>query len=198
MDFPRIIIGYHGCRESLANELLSGTRTPADWPVSRKKWDWLGWGIYFWEFGPRRAQRWADAKAEYLKEPCTVIAAVIQLGNGVLDLTDVRVKPLFGAAYEQLADEYSAKDEPLPKNKELRPAKTATDPDRKLRMLDCLVIDKVCDTFTRATPPQPISAVRGAFEEGGEMFPGAMLKEETHIQVAVRDPRIILGVFKPF
>jgi hypothetical protein len=39
--------------------------------------------------------------------------------------------------------------------------------------------------------------VRCAFEEGDDTFPGSMLKTETHIQVAVRDPSCILGVFRP-
>jgi hypothetical protein len=39
--------------------------------------------------------------------------------------------------------------------------------------------------------------IRGPFEEGPEAFAGSMLKMETHIQIAVRDPDCILGVFRP-
>jgi hypothetical protein len=42
-----------------------------------------------------------------------------------------------------------------------------------------------------------VQTVRGAFEEGDEPFPGAALKKETHIQVAVRDRQCILGLFRP-
>ena len=39
--------------------------------------------------------------------------------------------------------------------------------------------------------------VRCPFEEGDDAFPGSMLKTQTHIQISVRDPSRILGVFRP-
>jgi hypothetical protein len=39
--------------------------------------------------------------------------------------------------------------------------------------------------------------VRGVFIEGGEAFPGSCIMEKSHIQIAVRDPACIIGVFQP-
>ena len=62
----------------------------------------------------------------------------------------------------------------------------------KNRKLDCLVINNLDPAISGQ-----VQTVRGAFEEGDEAFPGAALKKETHIQVAVRDPECILGIFRP-
>lgn len=43
----------------------------------------------------------------------------------------------------------------------------------------------------------PYDSVRCGFSEGQELYPGAMLFEQTHIQICVRNPRSILGYFKP-
>jgi hypothetical protein len=39
--------------------------------------------------------------------------------------------------------------------------------------------------------------VRGCFVEGGPAFPGSGIQRESHIQIAVRDPACIIGVFRP-
>jgi hypothetical protein len=39
--------------------------------------------------------------------------------------------------------------------------------------------------------------VRGAFLEGAPAYPGAGFARESHIQIAVRNPSCILGVFRP-
>ena len=42
-----------------------------------------------------------------------------------------------------------------------------------------------------------IQTVRGVFQEGAPAFSGAGIKLKSHIQVAVRDPRAIIGYFRP-
>ena len=55
-DYQRTIIAYHGCDESVVRRvLLTGEHLAA----SENDYDWLGYGIYFWEFGPERAFEWA-------------------------------------------------------------------------------------------------------------------------------------------
>jgi hypothetical protein len=39
--------------------------------------------------------------------------------------------------------------------------------------------------------------VRAAFAEGPPVYDGSMLSKEAHIQIAVRDRRCILGLFRP-
>ena len=39
--------------------------------------------------------------------------------------------------------------------------------------------------------------VRGVFQEGVATFEGSGIRLESHIQIAVRSPAVILGVFRP-
>jgi hypothetical protein len=48
-QFSRIVVGYHGCEEDFARDLLLEKVRIPDWKPSRNSWDWLGHGIYFWE-----------------------------------------------------------------------------------------------------------------------------------------------------
>lgn len=177
--FARIILGYHGAKAGVAAEfakkLLLGDVGVDEWKSSENEFDWLGHGIYFWEHSPERALRWAGAGG-------AVIGAVIQLGN-CLDLTDIRYTTLLTAAYEALEKDYNGQGKTLPQNggREL-----------KKRTLDCLVINRL-----HLALEDPAQTVRGAFEEGDEAFPGAALRTETHIQIAVRDLECILGIFRP-
>ena len=177
--FARTILGYHGAKAGEAAEfalrLLLAEVEIEDWKPSENEFDWLGRGIYFWEHSPERARRWAGAGG-------IVVGAVIQLGN-CLDLTDLHYTGLLGPAFDALAADYRAKNLALPQN---------TGRDLKNRKLDCAVINNIATVITT-----PFHTIRGAFEEGDEAFPGAVVKKETHIQVAVRDPASILGIFRP-
>ena len=51
VEYNRTIIAYHGCDTATAEQLLAG----GSFQKSENKYDWLGEGIYFWEFGPDRA-----------------------------------------------------------------------------------------------------------------------------------------------
>jgi hypothetical protein len=72
--------GYHGCAPDFADALIRGQVGIDDWQPSQNPYDWLGHGIYFWEFAPHRARVWGGKGG--------VVGAVIQLGV-CLDLTDI-------------------------------------------------------------------------------------------------------------
>jgi hypothetical protein len=173
------VLGYHGAKvgeaADYAKALLLGEVGVEQWKPSENEYDWLGHGIYFWEHSPERASRWAGTDG-------IVIGAVIQLG-ACLDLTDLRYTELLIDSYHALETSYRKKNLELPQN---------SGRELKLRERDCLVINHLA-----ATMSEQIQTVRGAFEEGSEAFPGAALKMETHIQIAVRDRRCILGIFRP-
>src|SRR5882724_2689714 len=95
--FARTIIGYHGCRDEFARDVLLGNTAIEDWAPSENEWDWLGHGIYFWEHSPRRAMRWAESRYE---QPA-VVGAVVQLGR-CFDLLDEAVTDLLSEAYRKL------------------------------------------------------------------------------------------------
>lgn len=188
-QFARIVLGYHGCNTDasiqFAADLFNGRAGVADWKHSVNEYDWLGHGIYFWEHGPDRARSWAG-------ETGSVIGAVIQLGR-CFDLTDIRYTSLLREAYNYTVAVYSEDGLSLPVNRGR---------DLKLRDLDCLIINRMMnavdeDFLSAGQSGFGYQTVRCPFEEGEPVFPGAMLRSQTHIQLSVRDPSCILGIFRP-
>jgi hypothetical protein len=179
--FARTIIGYHGCEEAFAHDVLLGNIAIDQWQPSQNVWDWLGRGIYFWEHSPQRALRWAQ---EHYAKPA-VVGAVIQLGK-CFDLLDESVTAVLADSYQQLADLFAQRGQALPTNSGV---------GGKLRRLDCLVINDCLDRLVHQGVEY--DTVRGAFLEGAPVYPGAGFSRETHIQLAVRNTACLLGVFRP-
>jgi len=63
------------------------------------------------------------------------------------------------------------------------------------RALDCAVIETVHGLRARASLPA-YDSVLGVFEEGPKMYPGAGMREKTHMQIAVCNPQMIVGYFR--
>jgi hypothetical protein len=182
--FARVIIGYHGCTQAFARTLLTAETAIEDWRPSENEWDWLGHGIYFWEHSPARALRWAQEKYGRGGEPA-VIGSVVQLAN-CFDLLDESITSVLADSYHELARMFADERRALPINK---------GHESKLRNLDCLVIN---DCLRRlASRGRDYDTVRGAFWEGEPVYPGAGFAREAHIQIVVRKPACILGVFRP-
>ncbi len=183
-----IVVGYHGTdRETAQRVLLDGQ----DLSPSANPYDWLGKGIYFWENGYLRAQQFAEEKRERgaIESPF-VLGAYIHLG-ACLDLTDVWATALLGGYYEVLADVTHREQRRLPEN---RPGPGGA-LDFRLRYLDCAVIN-LC-LKAAAEKGEAYQTVRGVFEEGSPAFPGAAIREKSHVQLSVRDRSCILGYFRP-
>src|SRR5262249_28562251 len=113
--FARIVVGYHGCTEEFARDLLLGTRKVRDWQPSTNVWDWLGHGIYFWEHAPERAFRWSTEKYAGRGIQPAVIGAVIQLGR-CFDLLNEGVTTLLAESYSALRQTYADEGKTLPEN----------------------------------------------------------------------------------
>ncbi len=165
---------------------------------STRDFDWLGPGAYFWESDPQRAKEWADWKVqrgEY--DEAAVIGAVIDLGN-CLDLASRRDLELVREAYDSFAEVQTMAGLPMPAN---RDASDDANQDRVLRFLDCAVLRHLHEIID--TQPvdgrliEPFDTVRGMFPEGGPLFPGAKIMPKSHVQIAVRSPTCIKGVFWP-
>jgi hypothetical protein len=184
-QFARIIIGYHGCTEDFARDLLLGIKVIAEWQPSTNEWDWLGHGIYFWEHSPERALRWAHEKASPGQGLPAVLGAVIQLGR-CFDLLNESVTAILANGYQGLVQAYADQGRPLPVNR---------GPEGKRRELDCVVLNDCLGRLQDAG--LAYDTVRGAFLEGDPVYPGAGIRRETHLQIAVRNPDCILGVFRP-
>ena len=184
------ILGYHGCDAGIGEELLSGQATMEH---SDKEYDWLGPGVYFWEADPNRAWEWADWKVgRKAYETPFVVGAAIDLGN-CLDLMARESLELLNDAYASFSAIIAAADDDraLPENRRVG----SSDEDKLLRYLDCAIIkhlhDALCDQGEES-----FDTVRGLFTEGGELFPGSGFQKKTHVQVAVRNPSCIKGLFR--
>lgn len=189
-DYHRTVFGYHGCDKSVADRVLGG----GDFRSSENDYDWLGRGIYFWEHGPERALEWA--REQHRRNPAKIatpaaIGAVIHLGR-CFDLLDVRYTRYLGAAFPEYVQSLRVSGQEPPRNEGRRNHAG----DLLLRRLDCSMLNWAVERLSKQTS-NVVQTVRGVFIEGGEAFPGSCIMEKSHIQLAVRDPECIVGVFSP-
>jgi hypothetical protein len=182
---PAFVVGFHGCDAKVGEDILSGRIKHLEF--SRKKWDWLGHGIYFWEGNPQRALKWAEErKAQGKIETPFVLGAIIDLKH-CLDLLDSSGLQQVKDAYRTLETGYAKISMPLPKN---------TGKDKAARKLDCLVINSLHDYLAANGLPEYDSA-RAMFPEGEELYTDAGFKDKNHIQLCIREKSCIKGYFRP-
>jgi hypothetical protein len=191
MRYDRTVIGYHGCDATLADDILAGREK---FKPSVNDYDWLGPGVYFWEFGADRARRWADdqvAAGKCASSTGAVVGAIIQLGE-CFDLLDTRFTKDLGESFTFFRDGLTEQGRDLPSNK-------GKPPELKLRYLDCAMITWYLNLAEGLPGAQRkrYDTVRGGFVEGPPAFDGSGIQAETHIQIAVRRPECIIGVFRP-
>lgn len=183
--YDRLVLGYHGCDAEVADKVLSGEA----FKESTNVYDWLGHGIYFWEYGPDRAMRFAEEQRRRGKvRTPAVVGALISLGH-CFDLLDTRATSELRVAGEQLVRTYSALEMVCPKNQ-------GGSPDLLLRNFDCAMVNFYLEAQEEAGTPY--DSVRCAFQEGQPVVDGSAIFQETHIQLVVRRPGCIRGVFRPY
>lgn len=188
--YERLVVGYHGTDRSVAEEVLLGA---GHLRASDNTYDWLGRGIYFWEHGVDRAWEFAlEQKARNKVQDPFVVGAFIHLGR-CLDLTDTAATRRVAGWYGDLMAAMDAAQTPLPINK---PGPGAAD-DLLLRYLDCAVLNLGLQNMDESEGRTFYQSVRGVFVEGGPAYPGSGIQTKTHVQIAVRDPAVILGYFRP-
>lgn len=178
------LIGFHGCDSSVANKVLAGS---SHLKQSQNDYDWLGSGIYFWVDSYDRALDWAK-KNKNIKTPYVVGAFIYP--HNCLNLTDYGVGHELKNAYVVMRELYFAAGLPLPVNH------PNSNDVSLLRKLDCAVIN-----FTHSLREEKgelsFDTVYGVFEEGKPLYPNSVLKEKTHVQIAVRNTDCIIGYFRP-
>jgi len=174
------VLGYHGCDHDVAEQLLAG----APFVPSTNDYDWLGAGIYFWEVNPQRGLDFVvemkDRGIKKIARP-SVVGAVIDLGSCLDLMTSVGIG-MVAASYEDLKKIFDAAGAAMPVNR-----------DKVRRQLDRAVIEHL---HALIKGPDVIETVRGVFVEGRPIYPGAGFDAKTHIQIAVRNPECIKGVFR--
>lgn len=181
-----LVLGYHGCDQSTAERVLSGEA----FKVSENAYDWLGHGIYFWQHNPKRGLSFAHELAAHRTRSSTiktpgVVGAVINLGH-CLDLMTEQGLQMVANSYHMLKAMFSANPpSSMPSNS----------PDLLRRNLDCAVVNTLHSQRQLNRQP-PFDTVHGVFEEGAPLYPDSAFRKKTHIQIAVRQPACILGVFR--
>lgn len=185
---PGLVIGFHGCEESIRNDIVSGKTSMKP---SENAHDWLGKGFYFWENNFDRALDFAvnpPGKKNY-REPA-VLGAVIDL-QYCLDLLDKHYLEWVKYSYNNLSLFAKIGNMSLPVNIPVLKNK-----DLLIRNLDCAVIENLHGMRT-ANRLEAFDSARGVFIEGDELYPGAGFKDKNHIQICIRNPNCIKGFFIP-
>jgi hypothetical protein len=116
-----------------------------------------------------------------------VIGALLQLGH-CFDLMDTRFTEDLARGYELWAAAMRKVGLPLPRNE-------GATPDKLLRHLDCAVMNWYLGRAARKG--RAYDTVRCGFVEGPPVYDGAGIHQQSHVQIAVRNPRCVIGVFRP-
>jgi hypothetical protein len=184
MKYDRTVIAYHGCDAETAARVLDGE----PFKKSQNDYDWLGAGIYFWEFGADRALKFAlDQKRRGKVMRPAVVGALIQLGR-CFDLMDTRFTDELVIAFEMQKRLHDRDGQPLPAN-------AGKTPDKRLRRRDCAVLN----TYLARLEENGViyDTVRCGFVEGPPAFEGSGIRHQSHVQIAVRNAACVVGVFRP-
>lgn len=183
---PFEVTAFHSCDRGLGMRLLNGTD---ELRPSKNPWDWLGPGIYFWEQNPYRALTYAEEAAQQkqkfsgkIRTPF-VIGAIIELGN-CLNLIESNSISIVREAYSILVKTAQEGGDKMPENIGAN------------RKLDCAVITNVHEIFKQAGLPA-FDSVRSPFHEGRPVYEGANFTDRLHIEICVRNTRMIKGYFLP-
>lgn len=194
-DYHRTVTGYHGTGLSRALRLVNRI---GNFTWSEKDYDWLGRGVYFWEYAPRQALEFARIRRRQYREkakktaederrasePLAVVACTIRLGF-CLDLTEPDNLEYLRESYEFYREDMAAAGRALPEN------------SRKYRKLDRAVFEY---TYQQIEEQQhvKVDTARGIYVPAGgakRIWAGSWISRETHIQLCVRNPASLLGIW---
>jgi hypothetical protein len=195
-DYHRTVVGYHGTGLSTALRIVNRVE---GFRWSRRSFDWLGHGIYFWEYAPEQARNWAMLRRQQLRkkkkptaddirradEPIAVVASMIRLGFCFDLLEPYNVKYLL-SVFEEYRQTMELAEEPLPEN------------NRKYRKLDCAVFEYAYKVINTAPEHPSVDAARGVYVPAGgvrRVWDASWISRDTHIQLCVRNPACILGTW---
>lgn len=190
---PGLILGFHGCDESVAKDVVSNGKNLRE---SHNDYDWLGHGVYFWENSPERALDFAKflkdnpSKAKHPIQNPSVVGAVIDLGL-CFNLLAYGMLQLLKSGYEVFKSIWEKTGRELPLNRTV-----GNSEDLLLRDLDCAVFETI-HQLRKDANASTYDSIRGVFWEGSELYPNAGFRERDHIQICIRNPNCIKGYFLP-
>jgi hypothetical protein len=195
-DYHRTVVGYHGTGLSVALRLVNRVE---DFIWSEKDYDWLGRGIYFWEYAPKQALNFAKIRQRQYKnkqnktpederrasEPLAVVACMIRLGF-CLDLTEPENVEYLGEIFESYKEVMELAGGDLPKNK------------HKYRKLDRAVFEYAYKVIEASEPNLKVDTARGVYvptDGVKRVWDGSWISRDTHIQLCVRNSASLLGTW---
>lgn len=185
---PSFVLGFHGCDAKIGESILKTSNLHL--LPSKKEYDWLGHGIYFWEGNPARALEWAKkCQSEGFIQTPFVLGAIIDLRH-CLDLFDGAALEQVKEAHKKLMAALSLANLPIPQN-------IGRTPDKAGRKLDCAVLNFLHESHKERRVYAEYDSVRGPFLEGDELFPSSGFRSQNHIQLCVRNTACIKGYFRP-
>jgi hypothetical protein len=177
------VLGYHGCDAKVAERLLAGD----DFRLSQNDYAWLGHGVYFWEANPKRGIEFAGELKNSGRRPDittpAVVGAVIDFGK-CLDLTKSAGTQQAASAYNTYKGICKKSGTSLPRNSK----------DSLRRNLDCAV-NQTLHEIMKTADLAPVDSVKGVLAEVAPAYPGSDIYKQTHIQICVKNPDFIKGVF---
>lgn len=170
VDYHRTIVGYHGTSRKKAEAIIRNQ----SYQPSKNNHDWLGHGVYFWEYAPKQALWWA--KKRYGAD-AAVVASMIRLGN-CLDLLDPENAKALRKFHDDLESTLAREGNPMPENHN----------SRKYR--DCFVLEayyaEQAEVDTARGVYVPTSKSASESRGGLRLWPKSWLTLDSHIQICVR------------
>jgi hypothetical protein len=185
-DYHRTVIGYHGTRRSVAEGIVL-RRQSFTWQDNPG--DWMGSGVYSWEYGPKQAWWWAELRRRHRKwtEPTAVVASMIRLGF-CFDLLDPDNARDLKSFHEDLVQARAAAGlEPLINQ-------------RRHKSLDRAVFEYAYAAIeqekARLGEPARVDTCRGVYVRPGgrgRLWDYSWVEHDAFIQLLVRNTDCILG-----
>jgi hypothetical protein len=177
LDYHRTVVGFHGTTAKVADALVAGEPFVASDSIN----EWLGRGVYFWEYAPKQAWWWAKR----LRYPNpAVVGAMIRLGN-CFDLLDSRNVEALRKAKDGMIKMMRREKIEIPKNR------------RIYKSLDCAVFNSFYQQVEDEGEPK-IDTARAAYvptESRKRIWEASWIYRDTHIQLCVREQNNILAVW---
>ncbi len=181
-DYHRTVVGYHGTKRATARRIILGEE-----PFGRSENDddWLGNGIYFWEYAPQQAWLWARQRqrSKGWDDEIAVVASMIRLGScfDLLDPENVRALGLFYQGYEQAMME-SRRELPINVWSKKR--------------LNCAAFEfAYAGLEAQGDPVDTCRAVFVPTRRADRLWGGSGINPHAHIQICVRNVDCILGTW---
>lgn len=180
-DYHRTIIGYHGTKLSIARDIVT-RRKP--FQASHNDDDWLGHGVYFWEYAPNQARWWAENRARRQKwdEPIAIVASMIRL-SFCLDLLEPYNVLYLQALYNTYIEAHQHTQAGIPQNM------------NQHKRLDCGVFEYAYSAIQASGGSVDTARAVYVPTHNKRVWKRSWISLDAHIQVCVRNQNCILGTW---